>query len=634
MIAFKDMPIRQKLMASILLTSTVVMLLMLGAFFTYDFLQLRQTTARQVSTIGEITASNSTAALAFANPEDAREILAALKAERHIAAAAIYDSNGLLFSRYPEALPIGDFPLVPGNVGYRFDRSHLAGFQAIVERDRYLGTLYLSFDIGSVMQEWLWDSLRIALAVMAVVLIVAYLLSRALRKQISLPILALADIARIVSKDKDYSVRATKQGGDELGFLTDAFNQMLIQIQDQNQALRQNEAQLKTIIENLGEGLAVSDLSGRLLHFNRAALDLHGFDGLEECQRHLTEFADIFELSSLDDALLPLDRWPLARILRGEYVRDLEVRIRRKDSGWQRIFSYGGTLVCDTDGSPMIGVVTISDITERKRNDEALHEAKHDLERKVAERTAELQVAKEQAESSDRLKSEFLANMSHELRTPLNAIIGFTGTLLMKLPGPLTPAQDKQLSTIQNSARHLLSLINDLLDVAKIESGKAELKLESMSCASVIEEVATTLRLLAEKKGLEFHTRLPAQDIVICTDRRALSQIVINLASNAIKFTEAGRIIVALSRHQRSDGTYSELSISDTGCGIRPKDQARLFQAFTQLDSSTTRRHEGTGLGLHLSQKLAELLGARITFDSEYGKGSTFTLTIRELQRG
>jgi protein-histidine pros-kinase len=253
----------------------------------------------------------------------------------------------------------------------------------------------------------------------------------------------------------------------------------------------------------------------------------------------------------------------------------------------------------------------IRDISDRKRIESALNDKNHEL------RTA--------AEAKDR----FLANMSHELRTPLNAIIGFTGTLLMRLPGPVTQAQEKQLQTIQGSARHLLSLINDLLDVAKIESGKQELRLQPVSCAEVVEEVAASLRPLAETKSITFEVAVEG-DVIVRTDRRALSQIVINLASNAIKYTDSGGVTIRLVRQRGENATLGEIEIRDTGTGIRPEDQTRLFQAFTQLDSSSTRRHEGTGLGLHLSQKLAELLGLHITFATRFGEGSTFTLHLRD----
>ncbi len=252
----------------------------------------------------------------------------------------------------------------------------------------------------------------------------------------------------------------------------------------------------------------------------------------------------------------------------------------------------------------------IRDITERKRIERVLHE-----------KNLELEAAAE-------AKNRFLATMSHELRTPLNAVLGFTGTLLMKLPGPLTDDQEKQLRTIQSSARHLLSLINDLLDLAKIEAGRIEPHPEPTPLAEVVEEVAAALGPLAEKKGLRFRVELPEHEIVIETDRRAVRQILINLTNNAIKFTERGEVVIAAGRRTEGGSTVDEIRVLDTGCGIRPEDQAQLFQAFGQLDSSSTRRYEGTGLGLHLSQKLAEMLGARIRLESVHGEGSTFALVF------
>lgn len=231
---------------------------------------------------------------------------------------------------------------------------------------------------------------------------------------------------------------------------------------------------------------------------------------------------------------------------------------------------------------------------------------------------------------ASRMKSAFIANMSHELRTPLNAIIGFTGALLMKLPGPLTDEQEKQLNTIRGSARHLLSLINDILDVAKIEAGKVTLSIERLQCQDVVREVAETLRPLAAQKGLALEVVLDEQPITIDTDRRALAQILINLANNAIKFTEKGSVRVSLARRTLDDGTVAaEFSVSDTGAGIREEDQAKLFHAFSQLDSTSTRHAEGAGLGLYLCQNLANVLGGSLFFRSEFGHGSTFTLQLK-----
>lgn len=261
----------------------------------------------------------------------------------------------------------------------------------------------------------------------------------------------------------------------------------------------------------------------------------------------------------------------------------------------------------ETEGGLLVSS-SIRDVTDRKRADRLLHEKN-------------LELAK-----ASLAKDRFLASMSHELRTPLNAIIGFTGTLLMRLPGPLTPDQQHQLQTVQTSAKHLLSLINDLLDLAKVESGTIQLDAEPFACQNVLKEVATTLRPLAEAKGLAVEVDMPADDVVVRSDRRALSQILINLTNNAIKFTDSGMVRLEL-RDSVADARVIELRVTDTGIGISREDQDKLFRAFTPL-TSATGRFDGTGLGLHLSQKLAELLGGSITFTSEIGKGSTFILLL------
>ena len=264
----------------------------------------------------------------------------------------------------------------------------------------------------------------------------------------------------------------------------------------------------------------------------------------------------------------------------------------------------------ETEGGTLVSSA-IRDITERKQ-----------IEKTLQEKNIELGKAMQ-------AKDRFLATMSHELRTPLNAIIGFTGTLLMKLPGPLNADQEKQLGTVQTSGKHLLALINDLLDLAKIDAGKVELHLEATACRRVIEEAVASLRPLAERKGLRLVIETKAGDVMLQTDRRALSQIVLNLLNNAIKFTdEGGSVQVGLAQRRVNGKDGIEISVRDTGIGVSTEDQAKLFQAFTQLETGSKRTQEGTGLGLHLSQKLAGLLGGGITVHSKRGEGSTFTLHL------
>ncbi len=255
----------------------------------------------------------------------------------------------------------------------------------------------------------------------------------------------------------------------------------------------------------------------------------------------------------------------------------------------------------------------IRDVTERKR-----------IEQAVRDKNLEL-------ENAALVKDRFLASMSHELRTPLNAVIGFTGTLLMKLPGPLNAEQEKQLRIVQTGARHLLSLINDLLDVAKLGASKLNLNLETVDCRAVVEEVAATLGPDAVRKALAFATHVPPDSVMLRTDRRALSQILINLLGNAIKFTQRGGVQLTLVNDlSHPEGRRVVVLVQDTGPGIPAEDQPRLFEAFSRIESADRRYHEGTGLGLHLSRKLAEALGGRLTFESTEGQGTTFSLEIPE----
>ena len=235
----------------------------------------------------------------------------------------------------------------------------------------------------------------------------------------------------------------------------------------------------------------------------------------------------------------------------------------------------------------------------------------------------------EKTKELERNKTEFLSIMSHELRTPLNAIIGFTGTLLMRLPGPLSDEQERQLRTVQRSARHLLSLINDLLDVAKIEAGKRELQVSSTVCRAIVEGVAESQRAAAHAKGLDFDVSLPEEELIVTTDARAVSQILLNFTSNAIKFTDTGRVEMHLrSTFDEAGAAVIEFAVHDTGIGIRAKDHAKLFSAFSQVDRPLARRVDGTGLGLYLSGQLAQALGARIAFRSTPGRGSVFMLQL------
>ena len=289
------------------------------------------------------------------------------------------------------------------------------------------------------------------------------------------------------------------------------------------------------------------------------------------------------------------------------------------------------------------------DMTERKQLEEKLREYAETLEKKVRERTKQLEdanlelqllneelvlrrreadEAKNLADAATQAKSDFLANMSHELRTPLNSIIGFSEVLQDELIGPLNALQLEDVEYIQNSGRHLLSLINDILDLSKVESGKMELELGWFSLQELIEASMVMQREKAMKHGIALSLEIqPEVDIEIEADKRKLKQIMFNLLSNAVKFTPDGGAVSLAARKLIETGEI-EISVSDTGIGIKEEDMPRLFHEFTQLQTAYTKEYEGTGLGLALTKKFVELHGGRIWVESEFGKGSRFAFVI------
>ncbi len=357
----------------------------------------------------------------------------------------------------------------------------------------------------------------------------------------------------------------------------------------------------RALLEAAPEAIVIADGSGRIVLANSQTDALFGY-AREELVGQPVEI------------LLPERFRPAHAGHREAYA--LQPRVRAMGAGLE-LFARrkdGSEIPVEISLSPisteegMLVSAAIRDITERKA-----------VERRLQEQNVELARA-------SAAKTNFLAGMSHELRTPLNAILGFTGTLLMKLPGPLNVEQERQLRTVQGAGQHLLALINDLLDLTRIESGETHVERAPVDCVEVAREAATQVRPLAEAKGLAFESTLPDGEVTISTDRRALRQILINLLGNAVKYTQQGQVRLRVERH-RDGGIRCE--VSDTGIGIRAEDRERLFRAFSRLERGNESR-QSTGLGLYLSARLAQLLDGTIDFDSAVGRGSTFILYLPE----
>ncbi|NTU42613.1 MAG: hypothetical protein HGA78_06095 [Nitrospirales bacterium] len=256
-----------------------------------------------------------------------------------------------------------------------------------------------------------------------------------------------------------------------------------------------------------------------------------------------------------------------------------------------------------------------------------LRQHRYHLEAMVRQRTAELEEANGRLQDLDRLKSMFIASMSHELRTPLNSIIGFAGIILQGMTGEINEEQRRQLIMVKNNAAHLLALVNDVIDISEIEAGKATLAFETFDLAALVREVAGSFAVAVQKKGIKMIVQAPER-LLIETDKRRTRQILTNLVGNAVKFTDRGSIEISLE--ERDNGI--EIAVTDTGIGITQEDMGRLFSSFAQIVTEG-RPKEGSGLGLYLSRKIADLLGGSISVQSEPGKGSVFTLSLPSTQR-
>ncbi len=302
---------------------------------------------------------------------------------------------------------------------------------------------------------------------------------------------------------------------------------------------------------------------------------------------------------------------------------DIEHRIILQ-SGRVRIVREICDTLYDDNGNPIHSTGTVQDITEKKLVEQELQKAHDELEEKVKERTRELEKANIRLKELDRLKSMFIASMSHELRTPLNSIIGFTGIILQGMSGDISDEQREQLEMVYISAKHLLTLITDVIDISKIEAGKIEAFVEEFMLCDIIDEAVLNLKTQIEKKGLSLEINAP-DDLVMKTDGRRLLQCIINYISNAVKFTPEG--MVTISAREFDD--MVEIKVKDTGIGIKKEEIPRLFSSFVRLDSPLKTTVPGTGLGLYLTKKLAiEVLSGEVSAKSVYGEGATFKITI------
>ncbi|MBK9089941.1 MAG: PAS domain S-box protein [Holophagales bacterium] len=386
------------------------------------------------------------------------------------------------------------------------------------------------------------------------------------------------------------------------------------------EALKESEARFRALFENSPNGIFITDPDTlEILDCNPRACEMNGYTREELLGRSI----DLLHPDEVRDRTAG-DRDSRVRFveqLRAEGAVTVETVHRRKDGS---LFPMETSMSVLELGGRAVVIGIDRDITPRKKAEAELARYREGLEGLVASRTAELAIERDRAKAADQLKSAFLATMSHELRTPLNSIIGFTGVLLKGFVGPLNEEQSKQLGMVKSSAHHLLALINDVLDLSKIEAGQLQVALAPFELRDAVEQCVRSLAPAAERKGLAISVVVETGVGRVVSDRRRVEQVLLNLLSNAVKFTESGNVSVRCGRQ----GPWIVTSVRDTGIGIPAGEIPRLFRPFQQLESGLTRRFEGTGLGLSICRRLLDLLGGDIAAESVPGSGSTFTFRI------
>lgn len=573
-------PIQQKINRAILITSTAVLLLTVLAYLTYEYLTFREVTLERVSTLGEVISTNSTAALAFDSQKDAFEILSALKADEHIVAAALYDEGGNLFSKYPMDLNETLLPERINQIGYNFEGTYLHGFHPIILGSKPIGTLYLEYDLKSVYKQLAYFSL-VAFVVFLLSLFMAYLLSYKLQKRIANPIISLANVAQSISIPKDYSVRAIKQSEDEIGLLTDAFNKMLTQIEEQSFALQESEEFSRTLLESTPDCVNALDLQGRLLTINPQGKKMMEIDDFNKVHGRIWT-----------------DLW------RGDYHSEALTAVERARNG--EIGHFQG-LSATMKGNLKWWDVLIAPVYGPERKVERLVAVSRDITK---------------LKELEQQKDDFIGIASHELKTPVTSIKAYTQVLQNRFLKNEDFQSAHMLTKMDNQVNKLTNLIGDLLDVTKIETGKLQFKEELFNFNDLVSDIVEEIQRTTERHEV---VQKLGPTIEILGDRDRIGQVITNLLTNAIKYSPRANQVIVKTELGNEEIC---LSVQDYGLGLSEDDKVKVFERFYRVGESGQETFPGLGLGLYISAGIIQRHNGKIWAESKKGKGSTFCFAL------
>lgn len=612
MVAFRDKPIRTKLMVVIMLIATTTLLAAFAVFAVLDSLVFRHEMVDDMTGMAEIISVNSTAALAFDDPAAAAEVLASLQDRHHIQAAYIYDHNGAVFAQYPSATSAEavDGP-APDWIGHRFTLRRLELSHPITIENRSIGQLYVQANLSPVYAR-LRQQARIACLVILLATGVAFGMTSLLQRIISTPIHSLAFTVRTVSESKDYSLRSTPYGADEIGTLIGAFNEMLAEIQRRDRALSRSEEHFRALIEHGSDLITLLDEEGAVLYASPSL-----------CRGAAMEASEVVGTSFLE-WVHPEDCDRVRSLLQDsteteETVRTVEYRYRLPEGRWVVLESIVNNL---RDAAAVGGIVVNSrDVTERKAAEEQLAAFARSLEQ------------------SNRELQDFAYVASHDLQEPLRKIQAFGDRLKTKCGDTLTDQGGDYLDRILNAADRMQNLIVSLLDFSRVTT-KAQPFVE-VDLERVAREVLNDLEIGIEQVGAKITVRdLPS----IEADPTQMRQLIQNLVGNALKFHRedcapeiqiSGEFLPSPAQTVPGcNGARCLLRVQDNGIGFDPKYQNRIFGIFQRLHGRG--EYEGTGVGLSICRKIADRHGGEIGVISAAGKGATFevALPIHQDQKG
>lgn len=711
----KNTSIKNKLLRIILFICSVVLVLMCSAYILIEYFSFRNTLENNISTLSLVIASNSTAALAFNSPRDAEEILRGLKADKNVVAACLYDETGKLFAKYPASTPSTALPNEVGKTGFSFKGKYLEGFRTVRQKDIQLGTLYIRSDVRVLYTELEQYALVAVLLILASLFIV-YLLSSYLQKIISQPILALEATANAVSKNHSYSIRAAKISDDELGSLTDAFNQMLFQIEEQNIEIskaKEESSKLAAIVQSSGDAIIGTSTDSYITTWNDSAKRMFGYTEDEIVGKHISiliptakheeekelieqvkkgeqirpyetqmvtkneEFADVsLTVSPIKSSAAQIEG--IARIARDiskqkqteRKIVQSEAHLRLATAAAQvGIFDMDlikGDLLWDSRCRELFGVAhdrpvsynedflnalydgdkeRVTEVLE-KCMDKDFDNGNYDIEYRTVGPNQKIRWVRAKGKvffneenlpvrfigaviditdkkNEEFKKNEFISMVSHELKTPLTSIKSYVQILLSRAKQRQDEFAVNALTRTELQANKMTAMIQDFLNLARIEEDRLQLAKEIFDLHHVIEEAVQEMLLMHSRYQIKVES---CEGIEVYADKDKIYQVLLNLLSNAIKYSSPHKPITV--KCKKKDQKV-EVFVTDQGIGISLKDQKKLFDRFYRVETDKTKNISGFGIGLFIVSEILRYHKSKIEVQSEEGKGSAFHFSLQ-----